>query len=99
MSRPSRCIGSSVLSLSQGANSASTANVTRIRIDSKFENTGLKTGHYKTLSSGVGHALGAALGDVAVGFIPAHRTLERCCHRPRLKSQFTLGARAVHKHH
>src|SRR5229473_5395725 len=62
------------------------------------KNAGLKTGHYKILG-GVGHALGAAFRDVAVRFVPAHRTLERRGYRPRLKSQFTLGARAIHKHH
>src|SRR5882762_3380445 len=96
-------------SLRQGANSASTANVTRMRIKSfqmppsratiQNKDTGLKTGHYKTLGGCASHALGAALGDVAVCFVPAHRALERRGYRPRLKSQFTLGARAIHKHH
>src|SRR6266852_2695306 len=78
----------------QGANSASTANVTRMRISIKLrcqtiarlyknKDTGLKTGHYKTLGRGAGHALGAALGDVAVGFVPAYRALQRCGYRPR----------------
>src|SRR5437899_10073760 len=84
----------------QGANSVSTANVTRTTIDLKFTSTGLKTGHYKTLGyGGAGHALGAALVDVAVGFVPAHGALQRGGYRPGLESQFTLGARTVHKHH
>jgi len=36
--------------------------------------------------------------DVAVRFVPAHRALERRGYRP-LEIQFTLGARAIHKHH
>ena len=71
----------------QGANSASTANVTRTRIDLKFTSTGLKTGHYKTLGcGGAGHALGAALVDVAVGFVPAHGALQSRSHRASLKT-------------
>src|SRR6266849_9477989 len=106
---PSVCF-TNCLTLRQGANSASTANVTRMRISIKLrcqtiarlyknKDTGLKTGRYKTLGGGASHALGAALGDVAVGFVPAHRALQRCGDRPRLKSKFTLGARAIHKHH
>src|SRR5229473_525877 len=93
----------------QGANSASTANVTRMRI-CVCSGAALKGGAteqrhrskdrpLQILGRSAGHALGAALGDVAVGFVPAHCALQRSGYRPRLKSQFTLRSRAIHKHH
>src|SRR4029077_13826589 len=85
--------------LRHGANSASTADVTRMRISPNPKSTGLKTGHYKTLGGGEGHALGTVRGDVAVGFVPVNGALQRCGYRHRLKTQFAFGTRAVHKHH
>src|SRR6267378_5731575 len=43
-------------------------------------------------------APGATRGDVAIGFVPAHRALQRCCYGARAKTQFPLSARAIHKH-
>src|SRR5579862_535 len=73
----------------QGANSASTANVTRMRI-SESEHSG---------RFGPQNLLGPTWGDVAVRLIPAHRALQRRRNRPRLKSQFAHRARSIHKHH
>src|SRR6267143_4268613 len=102
-------MGCRVLSLRQGANSASTAKVTRMRMDdSKWRRKAAATildaepkpGHYKTLGcGGAGHAPGAAFGDVAIGFVPAHGAFERSGDRARLETQFELRARAIHKHH
>src|SRR5882762_9982606 len=51
------------------------------------------------LSGSAGHTFGAAFGDVAVGFVPAHGALECRDYRSRLETQFAFRARAIHKHH
>ena len=54
---------------------------------------------YQNLSGGAGHAPGAAFGDVAVGFVPAHGAFERSGDRAGLETQFALRARTIHEHH
>src|SRR2546422_4487536 len=54
---------------------------------------------YQNLSGGAGHAPGAAFGDVAVGFVPAHGAFEGGGDRAGLETQFALRARTIHKHH
>src|SRR5256884_5268559 len=49
--------------------------------------------------AGACHLPRAALVDIAVGLVPADRAFERASHRTRLETQFTLRARAIHKHH
>src|SRR5438128_9391849 len=81
---PEAEIGSSVLSLRQGANSDSTANVTRMRISGG--------------ASG-GDFFGAARRDVTVRFVPTNGAFEGRGHRPGLEAQFLLRACCVHEHH
>src|ERR1700687_275019 len=91
------------LSIRQGANSASTANVTRtfmaICSDAELKpSTTRAQVHALQRSRRLGYAPGAPRGDVAVGFVPAHGALQRCFHRAWSKTQFTLGSRAINKH-
>src|SRR5215472_17134713 len=95
--------------LRQGANSASTAKVTRIFIENKHLASRRATrcaptkpsvsGNQALRGAGTLHFSGAAFFDIAVGFVTAYGSLESRRHRARLEAQFALRAGAIHKHH
>src|SRR5207249_211246 len=73
-------------SLRQGANSASTAKVTRMRIG-------------QLGGSLSGDLLGAAGFDVAVGLVPLYGSVEGGGDGSGLEAEFALCARGIDKHH
>src|SRR5215475_9421751 len=87
-------------SLRQAANSASTAKVTNTFISSlspEFQRARLRRRPLQVLRSQL-HFFRASRGNIAIGPIPAHCTLQRSSNRARLETQFALRPRNVHKH-
>src|ERR1700738_3183137 len=87
----------------QGANSASTANVTRTFmaiVQMLVPVSGATRTKQRALQRGcrLGYAPGAAGVDVTVRFVPADGALQRRFHPAGTETQFALGSRAIDKH-
>src|SRR6516225_1679923 len=100
--RSEMAVGSRLRSLRQGANSASTANVTRIRMELE---TKVMSAQAKACSKnrlrrfGADNPLCAARNDIAIRLVPAHGALKGPGYRTGLETEFASGAGAIHKHH
>src|ERR1043166_4959546 len=100
--RPESTSDSRSRSFRQGANSASTANVTRMRISVRETPCRGTARRHKIQSLGGfrRHDLFCAMRrDIAVRFVPAHGALKSRGDRASLKGEFAFRARAIYKHH